>query len=222
MCSFASRLALILLIALCSSGCSWGPILVPNQPLKRPRRLVDLTQDGSVVLESGRRFKLAGLRMRPVEETQEPDALELVKQVVGSEVDLTPVSESNSAMVYYKRRTWGWCGNAFMLPNPLTIFHYVPRYHRASLNALLICIGLAEYDPGGKGLPEKSKKQLRKLQEHYKYIVACQARDRSSHDTSLSRYAERPWKLSTGIRVARGDLKRPVPEDGAGAADKMD
>jgi hypothetical protein len=202
----------------------WGPVLIENIPLDHPQRLVDLRPDGTVQVDNGIRFRLAGLRLRTVEETQEPEALDLVQRITGGQIELHHEGDSESAVAYYRQARWYRCGTAFLLPHPLTLVHFLPKYERASLNELLVRVGLAEFDPGIGTMSQPSVTACRQAAEAYRAALACEAERRQAEQKygdvirpaakyqALDYFVGRPWMLAGRFtRLTLGDLQRLEP-----------
>ncbi|MFQ5805494.1 MAG: hypothetical protein ACE5I3_03480 [Phycisphaerae bacterium] len=131
-------------LAVASSVCTgcWGPILIRNDPLNSPVALRTITPDGYLELADGSRERLAYIRMAPPEE-QDSERWKIAKRRVGKWVELQDAEASEGSVAYYRQQNY-FCGNEFMFPHPLTIFHFKKQYSRGCVNDLLMHLELAE------------------------------------------------------------------------------
>ena len=85
---------------------------------------------------------MAHIRMRPTRE-QKTDQLVLALRRIGEEVELEDAD--NGVLAYYRAEAF-FCGNEFMFPQPLTLFHFKNKYQRRCVNDLLVRLDLAHRD----------------------------------------------------------------------------
>lgn len=137
-------------IVVSAAGCTFepaqikNPILSPSNSFLREQTVTfdGLSDDGSIELWGSRR-SLAGIRMRPLSETQEPDSIKLVNRIVtgvSRQVRVEWDSKCPNVVIYYKHPI-------FYRDKYVPWWVLMPRDGWACLNELLIYMGLAEYDP---------------------------------------------------------------------------
>lgn len=117
-----------------------------------------VTDDGCVVLESGEKIRLAGIRMRPVVETQEPELIDVVSNLVrlhSSRVRVVEDRETKTAVVYYSQVIYHQ--PHYVIPYTIAMRVLRPTTS-ATINELLIFMAAARYDPSVGFLPEKASR----------------------------------------------------------------
>lgn len=190
--------ALIMLIVACS-GCM-GPMTYSNEPLRRPQKLESIGSDGVAILSGQVHVTLVGIRMRPVEETREPDALEQVRRIVGRDVDVFRIGTSKFAVLNYRQHIGH--RTQFLNLMPAT----GPNYALGNLSLLLISLGLARFDAGAGSLELGVAEELRDAQQEYDWAVLMM-----QEYVPVSLVAREPWRayLETRYvpRVASGDQR---------------
>ena len=193
---------------LSQTGCiGWGPILLRNQPLEDPAALKAIRSDGFLELDDGTTWRLAGIRMRSVAETKEPDALAHINTFVGSEVEMNQIGDSDLVEAHYRQEHWYFCGMPFLFPHPLTIIHFLDKYQRSSVNCLLVRMGVAEYDHEVGPLPREMSERVAEAQLRYREVLRRElADDDGDEHLCIDYYDEHRQMLSTAIHVAKGDL----------------
>ncbi len=225
------------------SGCAHGPARVESrparmaskparvqkqvrqdhEPLDRPRGLTRIHADGSIELAGGHRVRLAGIRMRPVAETGEPDALGQVLRMVGSQVELEHTRKASGVAAYYKRLRVNFCKENEGAVNLSSWFRATPRYERGLLNETLIHMGLARYDSSISGLTVREAQRCAYAQKKYDTTLARLGQDLrknrapetrdywKNHYRPLSRQGDRLTGMLSPlyqVRIAPGDLDR--------------
>lgn len=192
-----------LALSLCAaSGCIWGPFRYHNDPLEDPQQVSAITSDGFIEFEDGRRFQLAGIQMRPVEETKEATSLQDVVDVIGYQVDINIDAASQTVVCYYKSWNQPLCGTPFLFPHPKTFVHFIPKYRRATLNATLIRVGLARFDPSIGSLSEEDRDHCKDSQ--ILYDRALSRPWQAGSDNSIAWIVQHP--RMGGVRLAAGDV----------------
>lgn len=106
-------------------------------------RFSRVTPAGKVILQDGTAFKLAGIEMRSVAETEEPTLLRVVNDIIrdsGRRVEIELDSVSGEAVVYYRQRI-----HYRDLYIRWVRLLWVPEFSRRSVNELLIVMAAARY-----------------------------------------------------------------------------
>jgi hypothetical protein len=106
-----------------------------------------VTQAGEVVLHDGTRFRLAGIQMRSVEETQEPELLGVVNDIISRESQCVRIEhhmESDTVAVYYTQAVS--ITPVYILPIAWLRSMMKPTT-TGTVNELLILMATAKYDP---------------------------------------------------------------------------
>lgn len=107
-------------------------------------RIAKVTPAGEAILQDGTTFKLAGIEMRTVTETEEPGLLAIVNAIItdeGDEVEVEVDRVSQEGVVYYRQRVHYFDAHK-LWGVPLL---WSPRSVRGSVNELLIVMGAARY-----------------------------------------------------------------------------
>jgi hypothetical protein len=121
-----------------------------NEPEDLPRahpsadakevRITSFDSTGRIALDDGRKFRLAGIHVRPQSETADPDGLRRAAAVIaysGKAARLDICADGTSAILYYRQPVED--------DNP--IHAKFPTLTWAAANELLIALGLAFHDP---------------------------------------------------------------------------
>ena len=198
-------------------GCNepaFGPVIVTNQPLHGAQGFGRLEPDGSIVLANGRRYQLAGIELRPVSETHEPDGLRQASRLIGNEVEI--VSCGAGVEAFYKKGKNYYCKDRYQMPHPLTFRHYEKKYERQSVNEMLIETGQARWDMNSD-CDASSRARLATMQRRYderlQVLPAEAQRDRDVFVGPVSWQQRYSWSAyrAAGVRMVRpcpGDLER--------------
>jgi len=183
-----------LILMLSGVGCTERITIRPVHPDGEERRFktiatksVSLDQTGHVTLPDGRSFRLAGIRVRSVVETQEPTALADVNRLLsrfGKPLELQQAEGSDSVMVYYQQRHWKW--DDYM--GIINLFG--PYYQQMRLNELLIALGLAEFDGSAGVITTSDAADLQLRQTDYRLSIrrranSAVARNKGSNEIAV-------------------------------------
>jgi len=203
----------------CSSSTSeplltFGPVILENQPLSWPKDFERLEPDGHIVLANGRRYRLAGISMRSLSDTHEPDGVRQASRLIGSEVEIVDVGDGVEA--FYKKGKNYYCKDRYKLPHPLTIRHYEKKYERQSVNEMLIETGLARWDATARCKAATSGRlatMQRRYDERLQVLPSEAQRDRNVYVSPVSWRDKYSWAAyrAAGVRMVRpcpGDLER--------------
>jgi len=193
---------------------SFGPVILENQPLSWPKDFDRLESDGHIVLAKGRRYQLAGIAMRPVSDTHEPEGVRQASKLIGSEVEIVDVGDGVEA--FYKKGKNYYCKDKFKLPHPLTIRHYEKQYERQSVNEMLIETGLARWDSTDRCDAATSGRlatMQRRYDERLRVLPTEARRDQHVYVSPVSWRDKYSWAAyrAAGVRMVRpcpGDLER--------------
>ncbi len=166
-----------------------------------------VTPDGEVVFKDGETVKLAGLRMRSTDATEEPDLLDMVNGIIPRETDRVEVeldTDSKEVVVYYKQPIFH-----FDTYIPIAaLVDWIRPPAKGSVNELLIVMAAARYDPSCGAMTDKALRACQLAQEK-----ADLARWTKYRYRPLSEYGVRkPGQLYTNrdgyrARIAKGDVE---------------
>jgi len=193
---------------------SFGPVILENQPLSWPKDFERLEPDGHIVLANGRRFRLAGVTMRSVSDTHEPDGVQQASKLIGTEVEIDDVGDGVEA--FYKKGKNYYCKDKYKLPHPLTIKHFEKQYERQSVNEMLIETGLARWNPTDRcdsSTTARLATMQRRYDERLEVLPSEARRDRDVYVAPVSWRDKYSWSAyrAAGVRMVRpcpGDLER--------------
>jgi len=118
-----------------------------------------VTPQGEVELADGRIVKLAGIRMRPVQDTQEPELLDVVNDIIRhntSRIRVQLDQASETGVVFYKQSVYYF--NKYIPCQ--AIRSWVVPTTTGSVNELLLVMAAGKYDPELGTMTEEARQAV--------------------------------------------------------------
>ncbi len=198
------RLVLVGMVLATVVGCEGMP---DAQGIRRFRAKVDrITPEGTVVLQSGQEVPLAGVRMRGVDETQEPELINVINEIVvrrSRRVLVEHHEEMDTAVVLYTQ-------GVYHMPQywlPVTMMNRVLKpTTTGTVNELVLVMAAATYDPALGVMSDESAERCRRAAEKAELAMWERYRYRP-----LNEYVDGDGQLYTDVhgyraRIATGDV----------------
>lgn len=190
---------------------------VPGSPHVRAYRaeIQRVTPGGNAILKSGDELRLAGVRMRSVDETQEPELLDMVNRIVLRTSDGVCVKHdtvSNTAVIYYRQ------GIHYLPDYIIPITDFLKRQKRTALgtvNELLLVMAAAKYDPSVGWMTKKATRRCEVAAEKAEFAFWRRYRDRTLDEYEFSSAQLYLYQDGYRARITKGD----VPERDANLAE---
>lgn len=135
----------------------------------RNEQIARIVQTGEAEFVSGGRIRLAGLRIRPIDETQEPNGLKVAVSIVnfvGRQQRIEQYGSCGEAIVYYRQPVL--YRDKYI---PLW-WVFMPQYQWVTLNEMLIYVGLASYQECHNEIPPDIDSALKRAQSEYERAVS--------------------------------------------------
>lgn len=184
---------------------SLSAIAEQDGPNLDKRRFRAIRSDGFIEFDAGNPVKLAGVTMRSVLETKEPDLLDHVNDIVVREDPEVEVEYLGAcAFVYYRQRI-------YHLADGPGIGHLLTRLkppHRGTVAELLIAMGAARYDRDSCEMTESMRKRCELVEEKAESAMwgGFRARPLSEYEGESLRELYTA-KHGYRVRITAGDAK---------------